>query len=90
MKYVNIYLVDRAYGGPEEGGWYYDCGQVVKSIECDAANAEIVATALRKAYDKENSIRMSDIGSVNSEGRYEVWVEDDKGQDFPSEKPYYC
>ena len=23
---VAIYLIDRAYGGPEEGGWYYDCG----------------------------------------------------------------
>lgn len=23
---VAIYLVDKAYGGPEEGGWYYDYG----------------------------------------------------------------
>jgi hypothetical protein len=29
--YVNIYKVDRAYGGPEEGGWYYDVGELVES-----------------------------------------------------------
>ena len=29
--YVNIYKVDRAYGGPEEGGWYYDVGELVET-----------------------------------------------------------
>lgn len=28
--YVNIYDVGRAYGGPEEGGWYYDYGTPCK------------------------------------------------------------
>lgn len=23
---VTVFKVDRAYGGPEEGGWWYDCG----------------------------------------------------------------
>lgn len=23
-----VYRVDRAYGGPEEGGWYYNCGEL--------------------------------------------------------------
>lgn len=27
-----IYEIDRAYGGPEEGGWWYDCGQLVRII----------------------------------------------------------
>jgi hypothetical protein len=26
---VAIYLVDQAYGGPEEGGWWYQCGERV-------------------------------------------------------------
>jgi len=27
MSYtVAVYICDRAYGGPEEGGWWYDCG----------------------------------------------------------------
>jgi hypothetical protein len=24
---VSVFLIDQAYGGPEEGGWYYTCGQ---------------------------------------------------------------
>jgi hypothetical protein len=29
---VAIYLVDREYGGAEEGGWYYDAGVKVTSM----------------------------------------------------------
>lgn len=25
-----FYDIDRAYGGPEEGGWWYDTGQLVR------------------------------------------------------------
>jgi len=32
VKYANAYLTDRLYGGPEEGGWYYDCGEPVMSV----------------------------------------------------------
>ena len=31
--YVNIYETNRAYGGPEEGGWYYDTGDLLKTKE---------------------------------------------------------
>ena len=31
MKYLNIYEVGQAYGGPEEGGWWYSCGDPVES-----------------------------------------------------------
>lgn len=27
--YVNAYLTNRAYGGPEEGGWWYDTGDLL-------------------------------------------------------------
>ncbi len=27
-----VYLIDRAYGGPEEGGWWYDTGERVRII----------------------------------------------------------
>ena len=31
MKYVvAFYAVDRAYGGPEEGSWWYDTGELVR------------------------------------------------------------
>jgi hypothetical protein len=30
--YLNTYLVHQAYGGPEEGGWWYECGEPVNSF----------------------------------------------------------
>ena len=43
--YVNAYIVTREYGGPEEGGWYYDAGYPVASmpvfVVVDIADEEI-------------------------------------------------
>ena len=30
--YLNVYEVGRAYGGPEEGGWWYDHGTFLECI----------------------------------------------------------
>jgi hypothetical protein len=30
--YLNTYETWQAYGGPEEGGWWYECGEPVQSI----------------------------------------------------------
>lgn len=32
MWLVSVYSVDRAYGGPEEGGWWYDTGQLERTV----------------------------------------------------------
>jgi len=34
MLYVNAYRVSRAYGGPEEGGWWYDVGEPHRLHSC--------------------------------------------------------
>jgi hypothetical protein len=31
--YLNTYETWQAYGGPEEGGWWYECGKPVQSIK---------------------------------------------------------
>lgn len=30
--YLNTYETWKAYGGPEEGGWWYECGKPVQSF----------------------------------------------------------
>ena len=41
--FVNVYEVSRVYGGPEEGGWYYDAGQLLATYvvpgTCEDAHA---------------------------------------------------
>ena len=33
MVWVNVYEADRAYGGPEEGGWWYDVRTPAYEVE---------------------------------------------------------
>lgn len=89
--YVNVYLVNREYGGPEEGGWYYDVGSIEESLRCrDEAHAKQVCERKTAQYNEENKNRRSDIGSVLSEGRYDVKQEAWAGEHWPAERPYYC
>ena len=96
-KYVNTYLVSQAYGGPEEGGWWYTKGVPVESVRTEnhAANlqdgdyeAEDVLDFRRKWCEKENAERLP-IHSVNSRGVYQVRVEKCFAQPYPAERPHY-
>lgn len=84
---VAIYLVDKAFGGPEEGGWWFDVSVRVDELlpDLDAeyalprffvehnAAADWAATVnLHLAAGPNNGRR--DIGSVLSEGVYVAYV----------------
>jgi hypothetical protein len=96
---VAIYLCDRAYGGAEEGGWYYDCGELAKDFDFisrrkvfrTSGEAYAYASRLNRGefLQHHNDGRPS-IGSVLSQGRYraEVFANDAPGH-FPAERPYY-
>lgn len=87
--YVNVYLVDRAYGGPEEGGWWYDYGEVVESRHCETL-FEVLAEKkkMQAKYDALNA-GLPEISSVNSRGRYGVTLEPRKAAAWPQERPHY-
>ena len=87
--YVNTYLVDRARGGGEEGGWYYDFGMPVDSIGC---NSHLAARILQKEIDTRNKELNQDrpeISSMSSEGRYHSSVETQMAKAWPETKPRY-
>ena len=88
-RFVNVYLIDRAYGGPEEGGWWYDCGEAIESIQCLDADIHRVLTEKQIWCDEENSERRCDIGSVLSEGKYVVRIEELPAQGYPTTTPRY-
>jgi hypothetical protein len=88
MHFVNLYLVVRVSGGPEEGGWYYTAGEAKHSIPCHTSRrAERCARLVEKIADAQNSQRRSDIGSVLSEGRYEVVIERAPACSYPLFRP---
>jgi hypothetical protein len=85
FTFVNVYEVDRAYGGPEEGGWYYDTGTLVLSRQVPTADAESVRENLRGEYP--NNGRSSSV--IYRGGDYRVCIEDGPGADYPECRPHY-
>lgn len=85
---VALYLVDRHYGGPEEGGWWYDAGQRVDTHYYGAADVafptihaseQSAAEACRRAnemYEEGLNRGRRPISSVLSEGRFLFMVRD--------------
>ena len=55
IVYVNAYKESQAYGGPEEGGWYYRVGTVSRSetSECSCPIEHVVMAQMKDIYDEE-------------------------------------
>ena len=84
--YVNVYDVTRAYGGPEEGGWWYDTGEPIASWPYKSyEEAKTFANAARMDYPYTKA-RYS---MLDRENDYDVRVESHYGQPFPEETPRY-
>jgi hypothetical protein len=49
--YVNVYAVTRHYGGPQEGGWWYNVGQPLASVPVPAKKVRGHAPGSCKACD---------------------------------------
>ena len=97
FSYINVYLVDRAYGGPEEGGWYYDYGNPVESRRVLVpmngyvnlhSEYQTELEFLNTRYNRLNSDR-PEIHSVISKGRYIIIEEDDFAKSWPDRIPHY-
>lgn len=90
--HVSVYEVDRLYGGPEEGGWWYNAGrcELTVPVPDTMSDSEIEALvgSLRKAYPKQTG--QYGVSSVCYDGGdYEVYVESQRGEDYPKERPHY-
>lgn len=85
VEFVTLYSVTRHYGGPEEGGWYYDWSTVGQVIAIPAGDPEGVAAALREQYPNENRF------SVRAGTDYEVVIEtaENIGGQQTKERPRY-
>jgi hypothetical protein len=96
--HINVYERGREYGGPEEGGWWYDTGRYCpeKSITLSRAEyhqdmARLFADDLADRLGVEaNDAGVPPVGSTTYRGgRYLVLVEPGVGADFPAERPVY-
>jgi hypothetical protein len=97
MKYINVYEMFREYGGPEEGGWWYDSFsyEEAKSIAFPsrADDVKIKQTAIDLRDRLIEEARANGVPRTHSVmyrgGRYAVRIEDHEGHDLPIVRPHY-
>ena len=88
--HLNEYLTDRAFGGGEEGGWWYDTGVFVKCHGTFPTRDE--AFTARDALDDylaERREGLHDSSSVLCTGWPDLLLEQRPGADFPAARPRY-
>jgi hypothetical protein len=76
--YVNVYDLSRHYGGPEEGGWWYDAGDV---IEVHGPFDDVMAWEVKETLELDfpsTGKRFSVLGGED----YLVSIEREPGQDW--------
>ena len=80
--FVNVYEVDRCYGGPEEGGWWFDIGTVKEHFICSSH---------KEAKDLQHKLRIQDevCRDIWDHDEFRFAIELDPGKDYPEEWPRY-
>jgi hypothetical protein len=86
LGFVNVYSVTRHYGGPEEGGWYYNWYTCLESFPCRYKNQHEVVEYLESEHGMK---RFGNIYSVlGGKEIYITWEESPKESES-TERPYY-
>jgi hypothetical protein len=93
---VSVYLIDRAYGGPEEGGWWFDYGEPVlerdlptPQFTTDKNEAWQFRDAMQKTLDATANVGRRPISSVLSEGKYVAIIDEGFPKAYPETRPHY-
>lgn len=87
--FVNVYRVQRAYGGPEQGGWWYNRGTCLSSIKTAVCSCPLFLTAFNR--DVSESQHAADCGlhalveQTRQEyaGHRDEWIPQEPGGDSP-------
>jgi hypothetical protein len=85
LQWVALYVVSLAWGGPEEGSWYYDAGELVTDpdlyTQLGGYPAAFPTEGEAYAYCARLNLKIASLNegrrpksSVASEGEYEVLV----------------
>ena len=55
MIHLNVYEIDRCFGGPEEGGWYYNRGEFLECLGIfpDTRDGRKAAENARESFKSE-------------------------------------
>jgi len=88
---IGIYLVDQSYGGPEEGGWWYEVGELQRlvSVERNEERAYERCRHLNRVINKTVNRDRRPTHSVLSEGVFSAQVHEGIAVSYPARRPHY-
>jgi len=88
MPCVNAYAVTREWGGPEEGGWWWNLHRPIAfAAHLTEAEAEKIKAIFEDLYKDQAE---GDIYSVLGGVEIHVSIEDEPFESATKEKPIYC
>ena len=90
---LSFYECDRAYGGPEEGGWWYDTSALVRTFRCFPTKETAIAAAKRgNALLERLQRNKTSVNSVTYQGgQHAILVHQNCAPTYlPTERPQYA
>lgn len=86
VRYVAAYDVQRHYGGPEEGGWWFDSGELIYFVKCFGYEQATELYDLMEEIYPSTGKRYSVLGGAD----YDIIIRDEVPlQKFPENRPHY-
>jgi hypothetical protein len=87
QRFANAYAVTRQFGGPEEGGWWYDEGTPLASVPVFSKEQE---EETKKCLEERlKPMNQGDIRSVTGGVKVKVYFEDRFPRKYPRKRPVY-
>lgn len=75
---ITVHEVWQQYGGPEEGGWYYQCGEPIETI-CIFSKEQAVNELFRLHTKYEE----------DEDTCYDICLDQKYAKFYPTSKPFY-
>jgi hypothetical protein len=88
IVFVNIYTITRHYGGPEEGGWWYNWSECREVIPVQNKYSDVMAEEAEKRYTT-NGHKFGNIYSVLGGQDVDVRIEANPKESESESRPYY-
>lgn len=76
---VTVHRIDQHWGGPEEGGWWYDVGYPIENI-CIFSKAQAIQELIRLHSQYEYA----------GEDKYDMNLDHAWARFYPEKRPHYC
>ena len=87
--FINVHKIQQAYGGPEEGGWYYEKGTYLYSRETAVCVCSLALTMLWRDLVESQHEETCRIHALVEQTRQEYashrdeWIPQEPGDDSP-------